>query len=362
VSNKNIIAFFIAVAMGVWLFSGELASNIVIADEATDAEQRQEVVVPYVRAVRSEANLRKLFLEVSGQTQANRIVQVKSEVTGRVEAIPAVKGTRVEAGDLLCKIAVDTRQSDLDEAKADLKSAQLEYDGMVDLKTRGLQSEILLARAAAGLEGSRANVKRAELTLVKTLIVAPFNGVVETQSVEVGDFLNVGQNCVTLMEIDPVLVVGQVAEKSINSVALGGEVKISLITGESLVGTVSFIAQSPDLATRTYPVEVTVSNPNNSIRAGLTAQMSMPIGQEAAHRISPASLVLNDAGAIGVKIVDDTNIVHFKTVKILGETPEGVWVHGLPGRINLITVGHEEVFDGQRVKADLSPLGSFAES
>jgi len=188
VSNKNIIAFFIAVAMGVWLFSGELASNIVIADEATDSDLLLKTEIPYVRAVRSEANLRELFLEVSGQTQANRIVQVKSEVTGRVEAIPAVKGTRVEAGDLLCKIAVDTRQSDLDEAKADLKSAQLEYDGMVDLKTRGLQSEILLARAAAGLEGSRANVKRAELTLVKTMIVAPFNGVVKRSLLKLATF------------------------------------------------------------------------------------------------------------------------------------------------------------------------------
>lgn len=361
-SNKNIIAFFIAVAMGIWLFSGELESNIAIADEASDAIQGDGTELAYIRAVRSEADLRELYLEVSGQTQANRIVQVKSEVTGRVEAIPGLKGTRVEAGDLLCKIAVDTRQSDLDQAKADLKSAQLEYDGMVDLKTRGLQSEILLARAAADLEGSRANAKRAELALVKTMIVAPFNGVVETQAVEVGDFLNVGQNCVTLMEIDPVLVVGQVAEKSINAVSLGGKVEITLITGESLVGSVSFIAQSPDLATRTYPVEVTVANPNNSIRAGLTAQMSVPVGQEAAHKISPASLVLNDAGTVGVKIVDDANVVHFKAVKILSETPEGIWVHGLPGRINLITVGHEEVFEGQLVKIDMSPLGSFAES
>lgn len=361
-TNKNIIAVFIAIAMGVWLFSGELASNVVIADEALEMDALADGELPHIRAVRSEAELRKLYLEVSGQTQANRIVQVKSEVTGRIEAIPAVKGTRVEKGDLLCKIAVDTRQSDLEQAKADLKSAQLEFDGMEDLKTRGLQSEILLARAAAALEGSRANVKRTELALVKTMIVAPFNGVVESQPVEVGDFLNVGQNCVTLMEIDPVLVVGQVAEKSINAVALGGEVQISLITGESLVGTVSFIAQSPDQTTRTYPVEVTVSNPNNSIRAGLTAQMSVPVGQEAAHRISPASLVLNDEGTIGVRIVDDSNVVHFKPVRILNETPEGVWVHGLPGRISLITVGHEEVFDGQLVKTDLSPLGSFAES
>ena len=81
-----------------------------------------------------------------------------------------------------------------------------------------------------------------------------------------------------------------------------------------------------------------------------------------AHLISPASLVLDDGGVVGVRIVDGENIVHFKSVKIVSEDADGIWVTGLPEVINLITVGQEEVFEGQVVKIDLTPLISIVES
>lgn len=346
--------------MAIWLLSGEFGSSGFNAEETPARAPSEEIVL--VRGTKSVAQQRTLYLEVRGQTRANRIVQVRAEVSGRVEAIPAEKGTRVKARDVLCQIAVDTRETDLDEARADLKSAQLEYRGVLDLQRQGLQSEINVAKAKAALESSRARAKRAELALQKTRILAPFDGVVETQPVEVGDFLSVGQLCVTLMEVAPMLVAGQVSEKNIGQVALGDEVEITLITGKKLEGRVSFIGRAPEEATRTYPIEVTVDVPGDDIRAGLTAQMQVPVGVESAHLISPASLVLNDEGVMGVRIVDDKNVVRFNAVQVVSEGPKGVWVKGLPERIRLITVGQEEVFEGQTVKIDLTPLASIVSS
>jgi len=359
-SNKNLIAVFIAFAMIVWLFSGELTSNIVIADDSAGLVESGDI--PFVRARQSEAELRSLTLSVSAQTKANRIVDVKAEISGRIIEVPGVRGRHVKAGDLLCKISIDSRLTDFNQARAEFRSAKLEFDGILDLKKRGLQSDINVAKAEAALEGSKAAAKRAELSLAKTNIVAPFDGVVETQSVEVGDFLNIGQNCVTLLEIDPILVVGQVAEKSIGHIVQNGIVEIKLITGQVFEGAVSFIARAPDSVTRTYTVEVTVERPGGSIRSGLTAEMFVPLGEQAAHLISPASLVLNDDGVMGLRTVDHQNIVRFNKVNILSEDARGVWVDGLPDSVNIITVGHEEVFKGQTVKIDLSPLGSFVKS
>ncbi|MCB1645989.1 MAG: efflux RND transporter periplasmic adaptor subunit [Pseudomonadales bacterium] len=355
-SNKSLIAVFFTIAMVVWLFSGELVSNTVTAAE--DDAPRTAVEIPTVRGVESIATDRQLYLEVRGQTQANRQVQIRAEVSGRIEALPAVKGTIVKKGDLLCKIAVDTRQSDLEEARAALQSAQLEYDGILDLKRRSLQSDINVARAKAALESARSRVKGAELALQKTEMLAPFDAVVETQPVEIGDFLGTGQVCVALMEIDPMLVVGQVAERNISHIALGDTVKVALITGDEFEGTVSFIGRSPDAATRTYPIEVTVHDLEHRMRAGMTADMRVPVGNEQAHLISPASLVLDDEGKVGVRIVDRNNIVRFVVVSIIGEAKEGVWVKGLPASVKLITIGQEEVFDGQVVNIDLTPLES----
>jgi multidrug efflux system membrane fusion protein len=357
VSTKNIIATLIAIAMGIWLFSGELTSNTANAGEE-DEVQSNDDQIPFVRGMESLATPRNLYLEVRAQTEANRTVQIKSEIAGVIEAVPGLKGTQVKAGDLLCKIAVDARQSELNEASASLKSMQLEYDGVIDLKKRGLQSQINVAQAKAKLEADKTRTKRAELALTKTEIRAPFAGVIEMQQVEIGDFLSTGQVCVTLMEIDPMLVIGQVAEKNINSLSMGDDVEVELITGDAFIGKVSFIGRSPDATTRAYPVEVTVTDPGQKIRAGMTAQMRVPTGKELAHLISPASLVLNDEGVVGIRTVEN-KIVRFIPVKIIGEDPGGVWVSGVPQRTQIITVGQEDVFEGQLVRISLSPIASI---
>ncbi len=359
-SNKNLVALVFAIGMVIWLFSGTFASNKLTADDTVQVADSGEI--PLVRGMKSSAARRQIYLDVRGQTRANRSVQVKSELSGIVEHVPGEKGKRVKAGDLLCQVAIDSRRSDLTEAVANMKSSQLEYDGIQDLNQRGLQSEIRLAKAKATLEQSRARAKRAQLALRKTRITAPFDGIVETQPVEVGHLLTTGAICVTLIEIDPILVSGQVAERNIGDVHLGEEVHVELITGQKYMGLVTFIGRSPDATTRTYPIEVTIENPGDSIRAGLTSNMRVPMGIEVAHLISPASLVLDDEGIIGVRIVDGGNIVRFKPVQVVSESAEGVWVTGLPDQIDLITVGQEEVFEGQVVKIDFSPLAAFVGS
>jgi len=365
--------------MTLWVFSGEWSNSIVEAEEVrlsstqglvsqktpetvtTPEQQAQRTEASVlVRAVQSQAETKTLFLDVRGQTAANRQVHVKSEVSGKVIQMAGKKGLFVNKGDLLCRVAEDARRADYTQALAELESSKLEHDGFVDLNKKGLQSEIVLAKAKAALEQSRTRTEDARLALAKTAITAPFNGVVTSQQVEVGDYLRPGGICVSLMEVDPMLVVGQIAEKSIGLVTLEGKVQIMLITGESYSGVVSYVGHAPNGKTRTYPVEVTINNTGSRIRAGLTAQMQIPVGAESVHLISPASLVLDDAGSIGVRIVDRDKRARFMPVQIADENPEGIWVKGLPNSIDLITIGHEDVSEGQLVSMDYAVLSGLA--
>lgn len=353
-SNKNLAAIFIGIAMAVWLFSGSVSFNSLTAE--LDTQSIPEIADPLVRAQFSRSLIQNMVMEVTGVTQPNREVEVRFEISGKVEAIAGLKGTKVQAGDLLCQIAVDTRESELSEASSELRRAELEFKGVRDLGKQGLQSNINIAKSRASLESSRARLKKAELALQKTSVTAPFAGVVSSQPVEIGGFMTPGSVCVSLMEVDPILVVGHVAEKNIGTVTLGDKVEVSLITNQQLVGTVSYIAYAPDNNTRSYPIEVTVDNPEGKIRSGLTSKMQVPLGAQEAHLISPASLVLNDTGDIGVRLVNQQSLVQFYPVLILKEAKSGIWVGGLPKEIKLITIGQEEVFDGQRVRVDLTSL------
>ena len=356
-SNKHLLIIFFVIGMVVWVLSGNIVSEPVTADDENIVSDVEEVRT--VRGVKSRAEHQIVYLEVRGQTKANRIVQVKSEISGKIEFLPGEKGSRVNKGDLLCRVALDDRQNQYRQAMAELQSAQLEFDGFADLKAKGLQSEVQLAKAKAALAQSKTRAKQARLALEKTSIIAPFSGVVDFQPVEIGDFLTPGAICVSLIEIDPILIAGQVAEKSISQIGLRDEVEVILITGQKLSGRVSFIGHSPDMATRTFPIEVIVGNPGGEVRAGLTAEMRVPVGRETVHLISPASMVLDDRGQVGVKIVDSGNRVRFMKIKVVDEGPAGIFVKGLPEEVNLIIVGQEEVFEAQTVNLDFTPLAAL---
>ena len=112
----------------------------------------------------------------------------------------------------------------------------------------------------------------------------------------------------------------------------------------------TFIGKQSDPVTRTYPVEITVENSDYSLRSGLTTTLRVAVDEVPAHRLSPALFTLDDSGQMGVRIVGDDNIVEFHTVSVIEDSPQGVWVTGLPETTRLITVGQEFVLQGQVVE------------
>ena len=166
----------------------------------------------------------------------------------------------------------------------------------------------------------------------------------------VGDFAVTGSVCATLIDLDPMLVSADVTEAEVERLALGDKVSGQTMTGREITGVLTFIGKQSDPVTRTYPVEVTVENPDYSLRSGLTTSLRIAIDEVPAHLLSPALFTLDDSGQMGVRVVGDDNIVEFHTVKVIEDTPQGAWVTGLPATTRLITVGQEFVLSGQTVE------------
>jgi multidrug efflux system membrane fusion protein len=110
------------------------------------------------------------------------------------------------------------------------------------------------------------------------------------------------------------------------------------------------VAREADPQTRTYRVEVTVPNPGNTVRSGLSADLRIGAGSGAAHLVPVSTLVLDSAGRQGVRYVQADGRVAFAPVTVLEETAEGMWITGLKGSVNIITVGQSFVADGQKVR------------
>jgi multidrug efflux system membrane fusion protein len=200
------------------------------------------------------------------------------------------------------------------------------------------------------------------LDIQRTFVRAPFAGVVEEVHSEIGDFVSPGTECVTVVDLNPMLLVGRVAEKDVQLLKLDQQVTGILSNGDQVSGPVSFIGQQSDPATRTYAVEIQVPNADYKLRSGLTTEIRIPVAEVMAQKISSALFALDDTGNIGVRIVNDDGEVEFHVVRIVRDEPDGVWVSGLPDVATLITVGQELVVPGEIVEIDFEAVDELPAS
>lgn len=369
-------------------------------DEAETTQMQQETAETAtsgaddavgVVAVHSVAQTVDSAVILRGRTEAARQVSVAAETSGLVVSDPLRKGAFVNEGDALCRLDPGTREASLAEARARLAEAQgrvpeaqagvteanarvreaeinlnaaraLSEDGFasetrvasaqaaMDAAVAGVQrANSAVASAEAGIEASAAGVASAEREIERLQINAPFAGLLETDTAELGSLMQPGALCATIIQLDPIKLVGFVPELDVSKISVGAIAGARLSTGREVQGRVTFLSRSADEQTRTFRVEVTVANNDLSISDGQTAEIIVASEGRAAHLIAQSSLTLDDNGVLGVRSVDANNIAVFMPVTLLRDTAQGVWVTDLPEVLDIITVGQEFVIDGVRV-------------
>lgn len=361
----------------------------VSAAEETDTSETDHIVK--VVAVASQATNVDSAVVLRGRTEAARNVTVAAETSGLVVSEPIDHGTYVEAGDLLCELDPGTRQASLAEtrarlaeaegrvpesqaaiaeATARLREANINVANARQLNQRGVSSETQLisaeaaaeaavaglqraqsgiASAEAGIEAAQAAVAAAEAEINRLSIRAPFGGLLETSTAELGSLMQPGAPCATIIQLDPIKLVGFVPEIDRSKVQVGAMAGAKLTSGSEVAGQVTFISRSADETTRTFRVEVDVPNTDLAISAGQTVEILVASDGRNAHLVPQSALTLDNEGVLGVRTVAADNTALFMPVTLLRDTPEGVWVTDLPDAVNIITIGQEFVIDGVTV-------------
>ncbi len=374
------------------------------AGQGAAAEAPQEVTeaateVPEDTGELVKVQVRKLIGEqvdsaviLRGETEAARQVDARSETSAIVASAPLRKGAQVEAGEALCVLDPGTRQAALEEARARLNEAEsrvpeaaarleeaqsrlaeaeisqnaasrLNEDGFAST-TRLASADAAVAAAkagvssaTAGLRGARSGIESAtaavavaEKEIERLTISAPFSGLLESDTAELGSLLQPGALCATIIQLDPIKLVGFVPETEVNRVSLGAVAGARLAAGgEQVRGKVTFLSRSADPETRTFRVEIEVPNADLKIRDGQTAEIAISSAGVKAHLLPQSALTLNDDGTLGVRLVDKDAIVSFAPIEVMRDTTQGIWVTGLPDEADVIVVGQEYVTAGVKV-------------
>ncbi|MCH1526318.1 MAG: efflux RND transporter periplasmic adaptor subunit [SAR86 cluster bacterium] len=286
--TKNIrVSLYIFIPVLLWMLSGFLVNEVEDADTL-------ETNLFKVGSKLSNAISYQPSIKLKATSRSEARVNVRAKTSGEVVKIGATQGQFINKGSILCSL------------------------GVVELN--------------------------------RTEVKAPFSGYIE-QIVKPGNFLERGQNCATIIQLNPIIFVAEVPEFSINKIETGQEVSMKLVTGELLKGNLTFVSKSASPSTRTFKVESQIPNKDGEVRDGITAEMTIKTKIVKAHKISPSILLLNDAGIVGVRSIKDS-IVKFNEVIILEDSESGLWITGLPETLELIVQGQGFVEDGQKVISD----------
>lgn len=366
-SSKNFpyyLSAAIAGGVALWMLSGVFGST---EDSAAEAEAAEAAAAAnakqQVRVQQMNASTITREIVVSGRTAANRTLELRAEVEGLVQQLGTERGEAVMAGDLIAKLDMRDRNARLKEAEALVAQRELESSGIKNLRTKQFTTEVQIAEANSRLESARAAVERIKLEIANLTIKAPYDAVLQDRSIELGDFVRTGDTVAELVDLDPIIVTGEVNEREVASMQVGGKGVAVLVDGRRMEGTVRYLAPKADAGTLTFQVELAIPNPDNSIRAGMTAELRLFADTVSVHNLSAALLTLADDGTIGAKVVDNTDTVRFFPVDIVGSSAEGLQqVSGLPDSIRLITVGQGFVTEGQKVTAVASTGGAAADT
>jgi multidrug efflux system membrane fusion protein len=378
VKPSFLIAFVLALLAAGWIYSGQMEDDPFAFGSGDDTEAAQtadaagdgatsgdglappsERELPAVRTSPSEAEPHRALLIYTGRTEVARRGIVRAETEGRVVEIAAEESARIGEGDLIVELAANDRYARLREAEALVSQREIEFDAAKQLAGKGYQTEAARAQAEANLSAARAALERIRVDLSRITIEAPFEGIVESRMVEIGDYVQPGMEIAQIVDFDPIVVTIQVSEREISKVEAGVMAEVELVSGEIHPALVSRISTTADTLTRTFEVELEIANEDALIRDGMTAKVLLPAQQVMAHKISPALLALSDEGAVGVKAVGEDNRVVFHPIEIVEDTADGMWVSGLPRKATLISVGGAYVAPGVEVRP--VPTGALPE-
>ena len=286
--SKNVrISLYILIPIIAWLISGQFIEEEVIQKKSS--KDLTSVIIE-----KSEAEFFSPKVTLNAAATSEKRVRVIAKTSGEVMPNNVTQGQWVEKDQVLCRL------------------------GVVELN--------------------------------RTEVKAPFRGYVE-RIIKPGNFLNRGEVCAVIIELDPVTFVAEVPEAEIKNIVKGQNVSIMLVTGEIISSKLSFVSKSATPSTRSFRVEAEVRNPKGLIRDGITGTLEISTNKILANKISPSILLLSDSGTLGVRIVNNENVVEFRPIKILEDTQDGLWVQGIPNASSLIVRGQGFVENGQKVIA-----------
>jgi len=338
-------------------------SKVSSSPSATPSEERKVEV--------AEVLPRPISYAVSavGSLKTIEDVTVSPKKSGIIHQILVKEGDRVKRGQVLVQLDDVDARLQVERAEAGVKQAEATveiYRNIVPRYQKLHESQVIPQQTLDELtmkvkvDEARLDLAKAELNLARQnlldhRIVSPIDGVVNLKVASLGEHVNVApkDEILKIVQMEPLELEFYVPENWAGRIHLGSKIQFTLkaFSEEKFIATLQFISPTADPATRNVKVKAVVPNPHYRLKPGFFAEVTVQTGANPKALAIPESALFSQEGKSFAFVVQN-GIAHRKAVET-GQRFEGKIeiLRGILEGEQVVTVGHEQLSDGTRVKA-----------
>ncbi|MFU0504907.1 efflux RND transporter periplasmic adaptor subunit [Pseudaminobacter sp. NGMCC 1.201702] len=349
----KLAALLVLVGFAAWMGTGKFSSVGSAATENAKATQAEQPKAPVrtVAVITPSRVMHARAIRISGQTEADKRAVLATRVGGVIAELPAKQGQRVKTGELLLELDAEEKTAAVAMARQVLVQRQAEADAAERLVKTGNSPKLQADNARSALATAKSMLQAAEAELARNQVKAPFDGIVDRVSVELGSAVMAGSEVATVLSLDPILAKGEIGERDLRYVKIGDEAEVKLVNGDTVKGTVRYISRDASAATRTFRLEIAIANPDRTIPAGMTAEITVRANATDAVILPRSVVTLSGNGDLGIRAVDADHKVTFHPIDLVDDTPKGLVLGGIPEDARIIVAGQDLVSEGDTVEA-----------
>lgn len=349
------------------LITGVLALIAGCGPQQQDGADSPDAAAP-VETVRVELATFEHTASGIGTLRAAETVQVRPEISRRIEEIRYEEGNRVEKGDVLFMLDRSKldRQMNVSRARLALAKAQLEfarttYQRYRALTKDGVATQERLDEVKSNFEQSQAEVERwqaeVELNLERlqdTRIVAPFDGIADDRRVDVGQLVDPGTVLTTLYRTSELEARFSLPERYVGQVETGQEarIRVDAYPDRTFDGPITFVGPNIDQSTRTFPVKATLDNEEGTLKPGTFITATVVLEEHADQPALPEEALVATREGYIVFVIEDGK-AREQPVEIGLRQAGRVEIHeGLQEGDVVVRTGHMDLTPGEKVRIE----------
>lgn len=278
-------------------------------EEAGDDDAEEDVAAIPVETVRPIRGDIDAMYSGTAPIEAFADATVIAKVGGEVREILVEEGDDVARGQVLARLDGDRLRLEKNQAEANLRKLQRDFQRNVDLKDKGLISEGDFDKIQYEMEALEATFELAALELDYTEIRAPIDGVISERFVKIGNTIDVNAPTFQVTSLEPLVSYLHIPEREYRRIGqdMAASIEIDALAGISFDATVARVSPVVDPATGTFKITIEVSDPSRRLKPGMFGRIKIVYDSREMALQIPRSAIIEESGESAVFIVaDDT--------------------------------------------------------